>query len=76
MSRKLSNVRKWAFWGAVIGFVAAGNNFLHTDVNSCPILRWTGQVVCIREWIELVGGTALVAGLGALAAWARNRYIV
>jgi hypothetical protein len=26
--KKRSNVRKWAFWGGVIGLVMAGNNFL------------------------------------------------
>jgi hypothetical protein len=58
--RKRSNVRKWAFWGGVVGLVTAWNSFLNADVDSF-------------RWADLVGMPVLFAGLGALAAWWRNR---
>jgi hypothetical protein len=74
--QKRSSVRKWAFWTGVIGLVLAWNNLLNAGVDSCPLVRSGYSVFLCHEWTEMVIFPAVFAGLGALAAWARNRYIV
>lgn len=76
MMKKRSNARKWAFWAGVIGLVIAWNSFLRAGPDSCRFVRQSWDVLLCHEWTEMVITPAVFAGLGALAAWARNRYIV
>jgi len=72
---KRSNVRKWAFWGGVLGPAAGANHFLNgfNAPDSCLHTRQDWTVLFCTEWTELIGMTAIMAGLGALAARWRNR---
>jgi hypothetical protein len=70
---KQSNVRKWAFWGGVIGLVLAWNNLLRADADHCPLFERAGYVHLCVEWIEMILMPPFFAGIGVLAAWARNR---